>query len=138
MKLPTLAALVCLAATGPAMAAPKQHLVIDHSSPALMDKATAMAVWNQHLTARVVKLYPVAKWGFSSQVEGGFDESKTCVVTARAMMLPRAGKVLQFVPNKGATAFASQAGASLDQCRALARTKLDQVVVAVRSSLLAN
>ena len=125
-----------LAGTGLAQAAPKTHLTMDHSSASLMDKPTAAALWQQHLTARVVKLYPVAKWGFISQVEGGFDDNKACVLTARAMMVPRSGKNLLFVPTQSATTFATQAGASAEQCRALAKTKLDEAIVAVRSSLL--
>ena len=125
-----------LAGTGLAQAAPKAHLTLDHSSASLMDKPTAAALWQKHLTARVVKLYPVAKWGFISQVEGGFDENKACVLTARAMMVPRRGKNLIFEPGKSATTFANQAGATAEQCRALAKTKLDEAIVAVRSSLL--
>ena len=125
-----------LAGTGLAQAAPKTHLTMDHSSASLMDKPTAAALWQQHLTARVVKLYPVAKWGFISQVEGGFDDNKACVLTARAMMVPRSGKNLLFVPTQSATTFAAQAGATVEQCRALAKTKLDEAIVAVRSSLL--
>ena len=125
-----------LAGTGLAQAAPKGYLTLDHSTASLMDKPTAAALWQKHLTARVVKLYPVGKWGFISQVEGGFDDNKACVLTARAMMVPRSGKNLLFVPTKSATTFATQAGASADQCRALAKTKLDEAIVAVRSSLL--
>ena len=125
-----------LAGTGLAQAAPKTHLTMDHSTASLMDKPTAAALWHQHLTARVVKLYPVAKWGFISQVEGGFDMNKVCVLTARAMMVPRSGKNLLFVPTQSATTFATQAGATAEQCRALAKTKLDEAIVAVRSSLL--
>ena len=137
MKTPAaLFTVLLLAGTGLAQAAPKTHLTMDHSSASLMDKPTAAALWQQHLTARVVKLYPVAKWGFISQVEGGFDENKACVLTARAMMVPRSGKNLLFVPTKSATTFATQAGATAEQCRALARTKLDEAIVAVRSSLL--
>ena len=137
MKTPAaLLTVLLLAGTGLAQAAPKTHLTMDHSSASLMDKPTAAALWQQHLTARVVKLYPVAKWGFISQVEGGFDENKACVLTARAMMVPRSGKNLLFVPTKSATTFATQAGATAEQCRALARTKLDEAIVAVRSSLL--
>jgi len=137
MKTPA-ALLCCLMLTGHGLvqAAPKGHLTMDHSTASLMDKPAADALWQKHLTARVVKLYPVAKWGFVSQVEGGFDDSKACVLTARAMMLPRRGKNLLFVPTKSATTFATQAGATAEQCRALAKTKLDEAIVAVRSSLL--
>ena len=125
-----------LAGTGLVQAAPKSHLTLDHSTASLMDKPTAAALWQRHLTARVVKLYPVGKWGFISQVEGGFDENKACVLTARAMMVPRSGKNLLFVPTQSATTFATQAGATAEQCRALAKTKLDEAIIAVRSSLL--
>lgn len=125
-----------LAGTGLVQAAPKGHLTLDHSSASLMDKPTASALWQKYLTARVVKLYPVAKWGFISQVEGGFDDNKACVLTARAMMVPRRGKNLLFVPTKSATTFATQPGATAEQCRALAKSKLDEAIVAVRSSLL--
>lgn len=116
--------------------APRVHLTMDHSTASLMDKATADALWKKHLGARVAKLYPVPKWGFISQVEGGFDASKTCVLTARAMMVPRRGKNLIFEPSKSATTFATQAGATVEQCRELAKTKLDEAIVSVRSSLL--
>ena len=135
-KQAALLTVLLLAGTGPAQAARKGHLTIDHSTASLMDKTSAAALWQKHLTARVVKLYPVAKWGFISQVEGGFDENKACVLTARAMMVPRSGKSLLFVPTKSATTFATQAGATTEQCRALAKTKLDEAIVAVRSSLL--
>ena len=135
-KQAALLSVLLLAGSGLVQAAPKGHLAMDHSSASLMDKPTAAALWQQHLTARVVKLYPVGKWGFISQVEGGFDENKACVLTARAMMVPRSGKNLLFVPTKSATTFATQAGATADQCRALAKTKLHEAIVAVRSSLL--
>ena len=96
-----LTTLLLAATAGAAFAAPAAYLTIDHSSQAVMDKATAQAIWKEHLpdnfTRRLFKLYPSGKYGFFSQVEGGFTESKLCVVTARAMMLPRAGKVLQAI-----------------------------------------
>lgn len=137
MKTPV--AMLCaliLAGHGLSQAAPKAHMTIDHSTASLIDKPAAAALWQKHLTARVVKLYPVAQWGFISQVEGGFDDNKACVLTARAMMVPRRGKNLLFVPTKSATTFATQAGATAEQCRGLATTKLDEAIVAVRSSLL--
>ena len=130
--------LLLLAGVVAAQAAPARHVTLDHSSATLIDKPTALGLWQQHLTARVVKLYPVSKWGFVSQVEGGFDDNKVCVVTARAMMMPRSGKTLLFVPTKSATTFVSQPGATIEQCRSLAKTKLDEAIIAVRSSLLAD
>ena len=131
-----LAALLSMCA-GSAFAAPAPYLTIDHSTDTLMDKATAQAIWQEHLPAKLVKLYPINKWGFVSQVEGGFDDAKVCVVTARAMMLPRSGKTLIFRPAHTATAYASQAGATMQQCKALAKLKLHEAVAAVESTLVA-
>jgi hypothetical protein len=134
------AALFLCAST--AFAAPARYLIIDHSSESLIDKAGAIAVWAAQVDdkqrARLQKLYPVSKWGFVSQVEGGFTDDKACVVTARAMMVPRiVGDRLVFKPAKSATTFASQAGATREQCQALAAAKLKEAVDAVASSLIA-
>jgi hypothetical protein len=123
-------------------AAPSPYLIIDHSSEALMDKATALAVWRTQVdgdqSARMRRLFPVSKWGFISQVEGGFTADMVCVVTARAMMVPRIpGDRLVFKPGKSATTFASQPGATREQCRELAAAKLAEAVNAVGSSLIA-
>ena len=63
-------------------------------------------------------------------------DNKAGVLTARAMMVPRSGKHLLCVPTQSANTFATQAGATAEQCRALAQTKLDEAIIAVRSSLL--
>jgi hypothetical protein len=117
-------------------AAPAPPITLDHSSAALIDKPTAMALWKPSMTPKLVKLYPVGKWGFVSEVEGGFDDAKVCIVTARAMMLPRTGKTLVFQPYKTATAFGMQNGASQDQCRALAKAKLGEAISALHSALV--
>ena len=117
------------------LAAPAAPLAIDHSSSMLIDKPTALALWKQGLSAKLVRLYPVSRWGFASEVEGGFDDAKVCIVTARAMMLPRSGKSLVFQPSKTATAFGMQAGASVDQCRGLAKAKLGEAIAALHSAL---
>lgn len=132
-----------LSVSAAAMAAPEPYLIIDHSSEALMDKPAALAAWRAQVDsgdlARLRKLYPAAKWGFISQVEGGFDEQKVCVVTARAMMVPRiAGDRLVFKPGKSATTFGAQPGATLQQCRELASAKLAEAIQAVGSSLIAR
>ncbi len=121
-----------------AFAAPASYLTLDHSSGMLMDKATAQALWKDNLPARLLKLYPVGKWGFASEVEGGFDDAKICIVTARAMMLPRSGKTLVFRPSKTTTTFGIQAAASLPQCRALAKAKLGEAIAAMNFALLPN
>ena len=138
MKLTPLFAALLLTSTSLTFAAPAAYLTLDHSTATLMDKDTAQALWREHLPAKLVKLYPIRKWGFVSQVEGGFDEAKVCVITARAMMMPRNGKTLVFQPAHTATAFASQAGATMPQCRALAKAKLAEAIAAVESTLLAR
>ncbi|MEP6873146.1 MAG: hypothetical protein ABI887_02195 [Burkholderiales bacterium] len=119
-----------------AFAAPPAYLALDHSSATLIGKPAAMALWNAGVPAKMFRLYPVGKWGFVSEVEGGFDDAKLCIVTARAMMLPRSGKVLVFQPAKTATAFGTQAGASETQCQALAKAKLTEAIGALRSALV--
>ncbi len=138
-----LAAVSLLSLATAAMAAPPVFTTVDRSSPAVMDAATAKAVWQETLsdanfTKRLAKLKAPSKWAFLSQVEGGFTESKTCVVTARAALVPRAGKNVVFAPDKMATAFDAQPNATQDQCKALAKAKLGEAVKAVASSLIAE
>jgi hypothetical protein len=93
--LPAAALLMFMAAS---FAAAPSYLTLDHSTAALLDKPAALAIWSgqidDKLMKRLVKLYPVGKFGFVSQAEGGFTADKTCVVTARAMKVPRSGKSL--------------------------------------------
>jgi hypothetical protein len=123
---------------GSAFGAPLAYTVVDNSSSLLMNQASSDALWREHASARLMRLYPVKKWGFVSEVEGGFDDAKNCVITARAMMLPRTGKTLVYRPAKTATAFGIQPGASQQQCRAFATTKLREAIGAVSSALLAE
>jgi hypothetical protein len=138
MKLSCLLAVFALTASSVAFAAPATYLTVDQSTASVMDAATAKAAMNAAFSAKLVKLYPVKQWGFATEVEGGFDDAKVCVITARAMMMPRAGKVLQFKPAKIATAFGSQAGATQAQCQALGKAKLDEAVKALSATLLAR
>ena len=136
---PLLAAAVLLS-TSAAFAKPPQYLILDHSTEAVMDKAGALAIWktqmDQKRVTRIAKLYPVAKWGFISQVEGGFTPDKACVITARAMLVPRiVANRLVFKPEKSATTFGSVANATVEQCKALAADKLKEAIAAVDSSL---
>lgn len=132
------AAAAALSLASMAHAATPSYLTLDHSSTNLMDAATASALWKDNLPLALTHIYPVGKWGFLSEVEGGFSDDKTCIVTARAVLLPRAGKNLIFRPAKTATTFGSQAGATPDQCRALAKTKLGEAMAAVRAALSAR
>ncbi|MEO7152054.1 MAG: hypothetical protein ABIX46_10165 [Burkholderiaceae bacterium] len=136
MKLKIVSAGILMAAGG-AMAAPVPYLTLDHSTEVLMDKASANQLWLEGLpAARLARLYPPSKWGFVSQVEGGFTDARVCVVTARAMLVPRKGKTLVFQPRQTATAFATLPGASQQQCRDIARSKLKEAVAAVVAPLL--
>jgi hypothetical protein len=120
-------------------AAQPQYLTVDHSSEVLIDRATIKAMWKRELpAARLAKLYPVKKWGFASEVDGGFNASNTCVVTARAMLLPRRGKVLSLTPKKAATAFDALPNATREQCSELARKKLEEAMQAVVAGLVAT
>lgn len=139
MQLNTLiaAGLLSAAAGLAAAAAPPKAILLDHSSSAVMDADTAKALLSEGIPAKVWKVYPASKWAFSSQVEGGITGNGTCVVTARVMLLPLTPtlKATLFRPNKTATTFDAQAGATAEQCRELAKSKLKQAIESVVSSL---
>lgn len=122
-----------------AHAEPPQFITIDNSNAMLIDPASAKAMWQEVLpAARLAKLYPPKKWGFASVVQGGFNPAKTCIITARAMMMPVRGKGLEFKPAKMATAFDALPNASEQQCDDLARSKLKEAMQALVSSLVAT
>ena len=121
-----------------AHAADPVYITLDHSTDAVMDKTAAQAIWTEGLagkTAKLNKLYPTKRWGFVSEVEGGFNQAKTCVVTARVMMMPVSGKSLLFKPSKTATAFDALPNATREQCQDAAKAKLKEAVQGVLSSL---
>jgi hypothetical protein len=141
MHTPKLLAAALLVVASATFAAPPQYMVLDSSSAALIDRDGALTIWkaqvDDNLRTRLQKLYPVSKWGFISEVQGGFTPDMACVVTARALMVPRiSGDRLVFKPHKSATAFATQAGATREQCRDLAAAKLTEAILAVRSTLV--
>lgn len=121
-----------------APAAPPKFATKDNSSESLMTQANANALWTAALPAKVAKLYPIKKWGYLSEVNGGFDGNKTCVIVARAMMVPLSGKSFIYEPKKTSVSFGSQPSATAEQCNALAHTKLKEAVQSVVSSLVAN
>lgn len=117
-----------------AAAAPK--FKIKNNSPAvLINDAAATTVWTENLPEKLAKVYPVKKWGYLSEVNGGFDDHKMCVVAARAMMVPVSGKNFIYEPRKLAATIGTQAGATPEQCSALAKAKLKEAVHAVVAAL---
>jgi hypothetical protein len=148
MKLPALlcsamlltgpAAMAADAASKPAAnPAPTKLVLVDLSVEAVMDGATAKAMMAQAITPTVIKLYPVRKWGWASQVEGGHTPDETCVITARVMMAPlTVTKGLILRPEAGATAFGAIPKASREQCRQLAKDKLKEALDSMISGLV--
>ena len=118
-------------------AAAKKRVLLDLSSEALIDAASARAVVAAAIPPKVWKLYPARKWGFVSQVEGGFTPAKICVVTARVMLAPLTvtnGVIMR--PASRATTFDAIPNATLEQCRATAKDKLREATEAVVSGLV--
>lgn len=142
MKIQALVGALLLSASSITLAATPAYLVQSHSSEAVLDKAGALAVWKEQLNAkttlRLSKLYPLARYGFISQVEGGFTDNKMCVVTARVMLVPRSGKSLIFDAKKSATTFDTKSDLTQAQCQDLAKAKLGEAISAVMSSLVSN
>ena len=118
-----------------AMAAAPKFKVKNNSPAVLIDDASATAIWLENLPEKLAKQYPVKKWGYLSEVNGGFDEHKVCVVAARAMMVPVSGKNFIYEPKKTAVTLGTQAGATAEQCNALTKTKLKEAVHAIVASL---
>lgn len=136
-------AVVTLMLAPSAFAATPKPMSLDDSANFLMDPAAAEKIWKDNTPARVIKLYPVRKFRFVSEVTGGFTDNKTCVVTARAMLLPVVllpvqGTKVVYAPIKSATAFDAAPNLSRDQCRDLAKLKLREAVQSVAASLAAS
>ena len=136
----SLAAVTLMLATGAYAAKPKP-MSADQSANFLIDAATAETIWKENTPARVAKLYPTRKFRFVSEVTGGFTEAKTCVVTARAMLLPVVllpvqGRKIVYEPIKAATAFDAVPGLSREKCQELARDKLKEAVQSVSAALV--
>jgi hypothetical protein len=134
---------VSLMLTASAFAATPKPMSVDKSASYLIDEATSEKLWKENVPARVTKLYPPKKFRFVSEVGGGFTEAKTCVVSARAMLLPvvrlpiQGSKVL-YAPIKSATAFDAVPNLSREQCQELARAKLRDAIQSVASALAAS
>jgi hypothetical protein len=137
MKIRSLLPVLALTFGLSALAAPPDAVLLDFSSQGLIDGETARRVVDEGLPAKLWKVYPVRKWGFVSQVEGGVTATGVCVVTARVMMVPLTPtKAPLWRPAKVATAFDAAPAASADQCRQLAQAKLGEATRSVASSLV--
>jgi hypothetical protein len=125
-----------LAHAGPP-APPITYVLIDHSTSALIEPGAARDVLRERLPTELKRLYPVRKWGFVSEVEGGFDDAKLCIITARTMLLPRTTTgALVFKPEKTATTFGAKASATSAECKALAKAKLAESAEALRFGMI--
>ncbi len=139
----SLAAVTFMLATSAFGAPPKppKPMSADQSANFLIDAATAEKIWKENTPANVARLYPTRKFRFVSEVAGGFNEGKVCVVTARAMLLPVVllpvqGRKIVYEPIKAATAFEAAPGLSRAQCQELARGKLKEAVQSVAAALV--
>jgi hypothetical protein len=118
----------------------KKTNLLDHSNSSLIDSATAKAVLTDNIPARLWLIHSPGAFAFLSQVEGGLNPQRTCVVTARVMMLPLTGTLnvpmWRPQPKMTATAFDAQANSSTDQCKALAKDKLKEATLAIVSGIV--
>ena len=129
---------LALLLSAPAWAAAVKTHFMDHSNVLLIDAATAKAVMAEAIPDKVWKIYPASKYVFLSQVEGGMNASKTCVIAARVIVLPltATAKAVLFRPQETATAFDAKANSSTDECKALAKEKLKEATIAVVSAIV--
>jgi hypothetical protein len=135
-------AVTLMLANGAFAASPKP-LSMDLSSSSLLDAATSEKLWQENTPARVIKLYPTRKFRFVSEVTGGFNEGKTCVVSARAMLLPVVllpvqGTKVVYAPVKSASAFDAAPNLTQEQCQNLAKTKLKDAIQSLTAALASN
>lgn len=130
-------ALAAPAAKKAAALSPQKYVMVDHSTELLLDKTAARTIWTETIPAKVWKLYPPKRWGFLTEVEGGFNAANTCVVSARVTMLPLGvnGKTLLFNPEKTTSTFDASRTATKEQCVELARGKLREAIHAMIAAL---
>ena len=118
----------------------KKTNLLDHSNSNLIEPAAAKAVLTDNIPARVWKIHKPGDFAFLSQVEGGLNAQRTCVVTARVMLLPLTGTLnvpmWRPLPKMTATAYDAQVNSSTDQCTALAKDKLKEATLARSSGIV--
>ena len=132
------AAVLCAAATAATAQPNKIPHLSDHSNSSLIDKATATKMLTDGIPAKVWKVYSPRQWGFISEVEGGFTAKKICVVAARVTMIPLTVtlKAPLMRPEKIATAYDALPNASQEQCKELAKQKLNEAIQGIVASLV--
>ncbi len=118
----------------------KKTNLLDHSNGNLIDAATAKTVLTDNIPARVWKIHKPGDFAFLSQVEGGLNAQRTCVVTARVMLLPLTGTLnvpmWRPLPKMTATAYDAQMNSSTEQCKAIAKDKLKEATLAIVSGIV--
>lgn len=124
-----------LVVSASAMAAAPKFAVKNNAPVALIDDAGARAIWLENLTEATAYKYKVKKLAYLSEVNGGFDDHKNCVVVARAMQVPLSGKNFIYDPKKTSITLGTQAGATPEQCSALAKLKLKEAVQSLVAAL---
>jgi hypothetical protein len=124
------------------LAAPPKFAIKDSSPETLITADSAKSIWLAALPQKDIKQFPAKKYGYISEVNGGFDDKKNCVVVARAMVVPLGTKLIPgsattfiYAPQKTSVTFASAAHDSAEQCSAMAKAKLKEAVESVVSSL---
>ena len=122
---------------------PTKPISVDQSGSFLIDSATSEKLWEENLPARVKKLYPTRRFRFASEVGGGFNDAKLCIVSAHVMILPVVRLPIQglkaiYAPIKSATAYDAVPNLSREQCQALARSKLKDAIQSVAAALAAS
>ena len=118
----------------------KKTNLLDHSNSNLIEPDAAKAVLTDNIPARVWKIHKPGDFAFLSQVEGGLNAQRTCVVTARVMLLPLTGTLnvpmWRPLPKMTTTAYDAQVNSSTDQCKALAKDKLKEATLAISSGIV--
>lgn len=134
------ASLAAVAGPGEALAVKAaDYLIVNEAAPSFgLDEKGLNAVWKQEFPPQIPRLYPPRKYGFLAVIDGGIDPKGLCVVAARATMLPRSGKVLQYKPVRSAVVFDAQRDSTREQCTALAKTKLNEAIEGMLAGIVAS
>ena len=113
-----------------APALPKKYVTVDYSTELLLDKDAAKTIWVEEIPGKVTKMYSPKKWALATNLEGGFNAGKTCVLVARVVQLPQGvnGKTMLYKPEKTTSTFDALSAATKEQCADLARIKLKEAI----------